>query len=135
MPESVALVLLSFAWLALALKLRQRHRLHAAMMGILCVFDVFFPFYLYLTHNWYERLIVHKELLSFAVWAHLIFILSLYALYVLQILSGRHMLNNKKAEQQTHQMQARAFVVVRIFAFVSGVLLLEPETTARAFGG
>ena len=135
MPESVALVLLSFAWLALAMMLRQHHRLHAAMMGLLCVFDVLFPLYLYLTHNWYERLIVHKELLSFAIWAHLIFIISLYALYVLQMLSGRNMLNNKEAEQQTHQMQARAFIVVRVFVFASGLLLLEPEATANVFGG
>jgi|UPI0003825AFE hypothetical protein len=126
MTTSVLLVLMSFVWLFFALVLRKRHSLHAAMMAALCLFDVLFPVYLYLTHDWYTRLVVHQELLSFALWAHLILVISLYALYGFQMLSGRQMLQQPDAERKNHQMQARSFVILRLFVFMSGALLIVP---------
>ena len=51
--------------------------------------DVLFPFYLYLTHDWYNRLIVHEEIFSFLIWMHFGLTLALYALYFLQIQTAR----------------------------------------------
>ncbi len=135
MPESILLVLLSFLWLGAALALRRRHAVHAAMMATLLLFDLVFPVYLYWTHDWYTRLIVHEELLSFAIWAHLIFVISLYALYVLQGLSGRKMLQQADEERASHQMQARAFIIARLFVFATGALLMEPELASHAAAG
>ncbi|MDQ6979444.1 MAG: hypothetical protein Q9M09_04600 [Mariprofundaceae bacterium] len=125
MLTSVALVLASFVWLCIALAFRKQHRLHAAMMAVLWLFDLLFPVYLYLTHDWYTRLVTHEELMAFGIWIHLILALSLYALYVFQMLSGRQMLQQWDEERQNHQMQARAFIILRVFVFVSGALLIE----------
>ncbi|MDQ6975743.1 MAG: hypothetical protein Q9M22_04160 [Mariprofundaceae bacterium] len=122
---SIILVLASFLWLFAAILLRKWHAVHAGMMMLLLIFDLLFPIYLYATHDWYLRLVTHKELLSFAIWAHLIFVLSLYAVYVLQIISGRKMLQDIEPERETHKMQARAFVVLRVFVFATGALLME----------
>jgi len=126
MVASVVLVLASFVWLLFALGLRKQHKLHAAMMAVLWLFDALFPIYLYLTHDWYTRLVTHQELLSFALWAHLILVISLHALYVLQMMSGRQMLQQPDVERKNHHMQARAFVILRVFVFVSGALLIVP---------
>lgn len=125
MQTSILLVSGSFAWLFLAIFLRKNHSIHAAMMMVLLIFDLCFPIYLYATHDWYLRLVTHKELLSFAIWAHLIFVISLYAVYVLQILSGQKMKRDAAPEREAHQMQARAFVILRLFVFASGALLME----------
>ncbi len=125
MQTSIVLVSASFVWLFVAILLRKQHSIHAAMMMVLLVFDLLFPVYLYATHDWYLRLVTHKELLSFAIWAHLLFVLSLYAVYVLQILSGKKMKREPAPEREAHQMQARVFVILRLFVFTSGALLME----------
>jgi len=121
MVTSVILVLISFVWLALA------------WLMLLVVFDVCFPIYLYLTHDWWQRLIIHQEALSFAVWSHLIFIIVLYALYALQIMAGRGMLQTKGTEYQEHQQNhAKQFIgilIIRTLVFASGALLIVPAGT------
>ncbi|PJC71314.1 MAG: hypothetical protein CO017_00700, partial [Zetaproteobacteria bacterium CG_4_8_14_3_um_filter_59_5] len=84
MKLSVILVLGSFVVMALAYYLRRQHRWHVALMGSVMLFDVLFPIWLYLTHDWKRRLIDDGELFSFLVWTHLFLILTLYSLYVLQ---------------------------------------------------
>ena len=91
------------------------------------LFDMLFPIWLYLTHDWIKRLIDHGELLSFLVWTHLFLILTLYSLYVLQVQAGRGMLSGNSAMRPSHRLQSRGILIVRIFVFISGALLIAPD--------
>jgi len=127
MPLSVLLVLISFVVLAVAWAVKKNHRLHVSLMGCVMVFDIVFPVWLYMTHNWIKRLIDDGELLSFAIWAHVFLILTLYALYVLQIQAGHQMLGGHTEVRPNHRVQSRGIVIVRLFVFLSGALLIAPD--------
>jgi len=127
MPLSVWLVLISFVVLAAAWVVKKNHHLHVTLMGCVMVFDMLFPVWLYMTHNWIKRLIDDGELLSFAIWAHVFLILTLYALYVLQIQAGRQMLAGHIQAQPEHRVQSRGIVIARLFVFLSGALLIAPD--------
>lgn len=131
MPMSVILVLCSFLVMGTAMMMRQRPRIHIPLMGSVMLFDLCFPVYLYMTHDWKKRLIDNGELFSFMIWSHLILILVLYALYVLQAMEGRAIARAEGvAEQenarQHHRIQAKGIFVVRLLVFASGLMLLEP---------
>ena len=127
MPVSVVLVMLSFLVMGLAWLWRKRHRLHVMLMGLVIGFDVLFPVWLYLTHDWKRRLIDEGELFSFLVWAHLFLVLTLYALYVLQVQAGKQLLAQQEHSRQNHRVQSRGIVLVRLFVFLTGALLIEPK--------
>jgi len=133
MATSVLLVLMSFVLLAAAWHWRKQRRFHIAAMSLLMMFDVFFPVYLYLTHDWWKRLIVDGDIFSFLLWSHLIFVMVLYALYVLQIMAGRAMLQHKpesEDHQRTraeHRKQFIGIVVARLLVLASGALLIVPK--------
>jgi len=133
METSVILVFISFIWLALAWKLRKIQSFHIPAMFVLIVFDLCFPIYLYLTHDWWQRLIVEGEAFSFLIWSHLILVLVLYALYVLQVLAGRKMVHIKsghdyEAYRDEHHKQFLGILIIRILVFTSGALLIVPTT-------
>ncbi len=127
MPLSVMLVMISFVVLAVAWMARKNHLLHIILMGCVMVFDVLFPVWLYITHNWVKRLIDDGELLSFSIWTHVFLILTLYAMYVLQVQAGRQMLAGHHGARQNHQVQSRGIIIVRVFVFLSGALLIAPD--------
>lgn len=127
MKMSVALVLASFVVMALACYFRRRHRWHVALMAGVMLFDVLFPVWLYLTHDWKRRLIDNGELFSFLVWTHLFLILTLYSLYVLQGMAGRQLLARNEAGREAHRVQSRGIFIIRAFVFLSGVLLIAPD--------
>jgi len=133
MADSILLVLISFVVLAAAWYWRKQRRFHISAMISVMVFDLFFPVYLYLTHDWKKRLIDDGEIFSSLIWSHLMVVLVLYALYVLQIMAGRSMLANPAGDthafhRSEHQKQFVGIVVARLLVFVSGWLLLVPET-------
>ncbi|MDQ6999623.1 MAG: hypothetical protein Q9M12_01895 [Mariprofundus sp.] len=127
MPLSVMIVLISFVVLAVAWLVKKNHILHITLMSCIMIFDVLFPVWLYMTHDWVKRLIDDGELLSFAIWAHIFLILTLYALYVLQVQAGRQLLNGQRDARPNHQVQSRGIVIVRLFVFLSGALLIAPD--------
>ncbi|TLS66447.1 hypothetical protein FEF65_09745 [Mariprofundus erugo] len=127
MTMSVLLVLISFAVMATALVLRRNRSLHIPLMGSVMIFDLLFPIWLYLTHDWIKRLIDHGELLSFLIWAHLFLVLTLYALYVLQMQAGRQLLAGDSEARPGHAVQSRGIVIVRLFVFMTGALLIAPD--------
>jgi len=133
MATSVLLVLMSFVLLAAAWHWRKQRRFHIAAMSFLMVFDFFFPVYLYLTHDWWKRLIVDGDIFSFLLWSHLIFVMVLYALYVLQVMAGRAMLQNQpdsedhKRTREEHRKQFIGIIVARLLVLASGALLIVPE--------
>ncbi len=127
MKLSVMLVLGSFVVMGLAFYLRKRHRWHIALMGSVMVFDVLFPVWLYMTHDWKRRLIDDGELFSFLIWTHLLFILTLYSLYVLQSMAGRQLYAGRREARQEHRVQSKGIVAVRVFVFLTGALLIAPN--------
>jgi len=133
MATSVLLVLMSFGLLAAAWYWRKQQRFHIAAMSSLMVFDLFFPVYLYLTHDWWKRLIVDGDIFSFLLWSHLIFVMVLYALYVLQVMAGRAMLQhppkseNHLRTRDEHRKQFIGIVVARLLVLASGALLIVPK--------
>ena len=127
MTLSVILVLISFAVMALAMNFRKKHHVHVSLMAAIMIFDVLFPIWLYMTHDWKHRLIDQGELFSFLIWTHLFLILTLYCLYVLQIQEGKQLLAKKKNARQNHRVQSRGIIVVRVFVFLSGALLIAPD--------
>jgi len=133
MATSVLLVLMSFVLLAAAWYWRKQRRFHIAAMSFLMVFDFFFPVYLYLTHDWWKRLIVDGDIFSFSLWSHLILVMVLYALYVLQVMAGRTMLQNTpdsenhKRTREEHRKQFIGIVVMRLLVLASGALMIVPK--------
>jgi len=127
MKLSVVLVLISFLVLLAAYYLRRRHRWHIALMSCVMLFDVLFPVWLYLTHDWKKRLIDDGELFSFLVWTHLFLILTLYSLYVLQGLAGRQLLAGNGEAREGHRVQSRGIFIIRVFVFLTGALLIAPS--------
>lgn len=127
MKASVVLVLISFAVMLAAYMLRRRHRWHIVLMSCVMAFDVCFPIWLYMTHDWKKRLIDNGELFSFLVWTHLFLILTLYALYVLQVLAGRQMLAAQWEARDSHRVQSRGIFAIRLFVFFTGALLIAPQ--------
>jgi len=133
MATSVLLVLMSFVLLAAAWYWRKQRRFHIAAMSFLMVFDFFFPVYLYLTHDWWKRIIVDGDIFSFSLWSHLILVMVLYALYVLQVMAGRTMLQNTadsedhKRTREEHRKQFIGIVVMRLLVLASGALMIIPK--------
>ncbi|MDX8392933.1 MAG: hypothetical protein R8K53_10290 [Mariprofundaceae bacterium] len=127
METSVILVLFSFAVMGLAFYLRRRHAWHIALMGSVILFDMTFPVWLYLTHDWKRRLIDEGELFSSLIWMHLFLIITLFSLYVLQALAGHQLYAGRREAREEHRVQSRGIFVVRIFVFLTGALLIAPD--------
>ncbi len=117
--------------MALGWMLRHRHMLHIPLMASVMLFDLVFPVYLYMTHDWIDRLIDKGELFSFAIWAHLIFVLGLYTLYVMQIQAGKQVLAGGDEARHHHHLQGRGIFLIRLFVFLSGAMLIESEAMAH----
>ncbi|MDP1708475.1 MAG: hypothetical protein Q8L89_05360 [Gammaproteobacteria bacterium] len=100
-------------------------RFHVPVMIGAMVFDFTMPFYLYLTKDWYRRLVVEGELTSFLLWTHLLLVLTLYMLYAMQIQSARHMLRGELTLRADHGAQGRAILLVRAFVIFTGALMVE----------
>jgi hypothetical protein len=127
MKLSIVLVLISFFVMGLAYYLRKRPHWHISLMGSVMLFDMLFPIWLYLTHDWKKRLIDDGDLFSFLVWTHFFLILTLYSLYVLQVLAGRQLLAGDEKGRESHRVQSRGIIIIRLFVFLSGALLIAPD--------
>ena len=101
---------------------------HVPVMVTMIIVDILFPFYLYLTHDWYKRLIVHEQIFSFLIWMHFGLILTLYALYFLQIQTARKIFADNVEARGEHHSQAKAIVLVRGLVIATALLLVDPES-------
>jgi len=104
--------------------------LHIPVMITIVLFDLGMPFYLYFTGDWYKRLILHEEIFSFLIWMHLILVLTLYALYFLQVKTARRLLAGDMGVRSDHRTQGIGIMIVRALVIMTGALLVEPETPA-----
>lgn len=102
-------------------------KFHVPVMIFIMVSDLLFPFYLVATRDWYQRLIVHEDILTFGVWMHLGAVVSLFVLYAVQIQAGRALLrgDNDARRRQDHHAQGKAILIIRAFVIFTGALLVQ----------
>ena len=100
---------------------------HIGTMSTAMLFDLAMPFYLYMNRDWKERLIDGGEILNFLIWMHLGLVLTLYALYAMQINEGRRLLKGDAERRDTHRAQGRGILLARFLVLLTGALLYEPE--------
>jgi len=105
---------------------------HVPVMVIISLVDLAFPFYLYLTHDWYRRLIVHQEIFSFLIWMHFGLVMTLYALYFLQVQTARRIFAGNIESRGEHRNQAHAILLVRGLVIISALMLVDPESVRAA---
>lgn len=126
----IAATVIYLLMLAAFFSARQR-RFHVPVMIGAMVFDFIMPFYLYLTKDWYRRLVTEGELTSFLLWTHLLLVLTLYMLYVMQIQSARCILCGELNLRTDHRAQGKAVLLVRAFVILTGALLVKvPQPAA-----
>lgn len=101
-------------------------RFHVTVMASIMVTDLFFPVYLYMTHDWAKRLIDQEEIFSPLIWMHFILVITLYVLYVFQMLAGRKILQGDERSRSDHKGQAKGILVTRALVIITGALLVEP---------
>jgi hypothetical protein len=119
--------------LMLAAYFYSRYRwFHVPVMAGMVVVDLIFPFYLYLTHDWYKRLIVHQEIFSFLIWMHVGLVLTLYILYFLQIQTARKIFAGNDEIRGEHRSQAYAILLVRAVVIATALMLVDPESVRAA---
>lgn len=106
-------------------------RFHVAVMSAVMVFDLCMPFYLYMNRDWYHRLIEREEIFSFLIWMHLGLVITLYALYAIQIHAGRKILKGNNDARGEHRGQAKAILLVRGLVLATAALLVDPQAAAK----
>lgn len=124
-PGTVLFIAATHGVLIAAFYLSSWRLFHVPVMLAVMVTDVAFPFYLYLTHDWWKRLIDDGEIFSFLLWMHFILIITLYMFYVLQIAAGRRLLRGDMGVRGDHRRQGMGIIVLRTLVFVTGALLVK----------
>ena len=114
----------------------QVRKFHVPVMITIMLCDLFFPVYLVLTRDWYQRLILDEDILTFGVWMHLGAVISLFVLYGVQIQAGRALLNGSDdtRHRQDHHSQGKAILTIRAFVIITGALLVqavEPDISGQ----
>jgi len=100
---------------------------HVPVMVSIMLCDLFFPLYLVMTRDWYQRLIIEQDLLTFGVWMHLAAVIALFVMYGVQIQTGRALLiNDDVKNRQEHRAQGKGILVVRAIVIFTGALLFQP---------
>jgi len=101
---------------------------HIGIMGAVIAFDIMMPVYLFMTRDWYTRLIEREDIFTFGVWMHFFVVLVLYVLYFFQVLTALKMLKKEDADARTdHRAQAKGIILIRAFVIFTGALLYDPE--------
>lgn len=124
-------VLASYVLMLAAYRYARYRWFHVPVMATIALIDLFFPFYLYLTHDWYGRLIVHQEIFSFLIWMHFGLVITLYMLYFLQIQTARRIFARGEGRVE-HRSQANAILLVRGLVIISALMLVDPESVRAA---
>jgi hypothetical protein len=113
--------------MAAAFHWHQWRAFHMPIMGGIILFDLAIPFYLFSTRDWYQRLLVDGDILSFGMWMHFGLIITLFVLYAIQIQSA---LQLKKGTADTearkaHGAQGKAILLARTLVIATGTMLAE----------
>lgn len=125
--ETVVAAIITYILMVVAIKWAKYRKFHISTMVGVMLFDLVMPIYLYMNRDWKERLIDGGEIFSFLIWMHLGLVLTLYALYVLQINEGRKLLKDGNEFREIHRNQGRGILLARFLMILTGALLYEPE--------
>ena len=131
MAGPLYLALVTYLIMLLAVYWHGVRRFHVPVMITIIIFDLGMPFYLFLTRNWYKRLIVNNDIMSFGVWMHFGLLIALFVLYTIQVNAGWQLLkktdaNTLENSRREHHNLARGILLVRALVIISGALLSEP---------
>jgi len=127
LAETVIAAFVTYLLMLLAYFWHEKRVFHVSVMSSIVVFDLCMPFYLYATRDWKTRLIDDGDILSFGVWTHFGLIITLYILYVIQIMAGKSLLKNNEELRAEHKAVAKGILLVRALVIISGALLIQPE--------
>jgi len=116
----------TYALMVAAFFTAKQRALHMPVMMGAVLFDLLIPIYLVLTHDWYKRLIEQEEIFSFMIWMHFILVLTLYALYGLQIMTIRRMVNGDEPARKEHRTQGLGILIARGLVILSAAMLIDP---------
>jgi len=128
LPGTVIAALLTYALMWAAFYWRRHRKFHVAGMVTVMLFDLSMPFYLVTHRDWYERLVTGGEILNFLIWMHLGLVITLYALYVMQIRAGLALLKGVEEAKDGHRTQGYGVLVTRGMVIFTGAILYEPGT-------
>ncbi len=117
---------LSYALMVAAYHVPHRRFFHVPVMASVILFDIGMPFYLYTHRDWWHRLIEQQELFSFLVWMHLGLLVTLYALYAVQIHTAVKMAKGMSDARGHHRTQGKALLLARGLAILTGAILAAP---------
>jgi len=128
MAGTVLYVLATYALMVAAFYYARLRRFHVPVMIFIMTSDLLFPIYLVMTRDWYKRLIVDEDILTFGVWVHFMLLITLFVLYFVQILAGRRLLKGETGAEirQEHRAQGMGILLVRAFVILTGALLVQP---------
>ncbi len=124
-PGTVLFVAATHGLLIAAFYLSSYRHFHVPVMIAVMLTDVGFPVYLYMTNDWWKRLIEQGEIFSFLLWMHFILIITLYMFYGMQVAAARRMLRGDPEGRADHRRQGMGIIVVRTLVFVTGALLVK----------
>lgn len=126
MAGSLLFVIGMYCLMLVAFFLPKIRWLHIPIMSANMLIDFLFPIYLVLTKDWYKRLIEQGEILSFMIWMHFILVLTLYALYILQIMTARRLLKGDMDCRAEHRSQGIGILIAKGLVILSATMLIEP---------
>ncbi len=100
--------------------------IHLVIMPTILVIDCLFPVYLFMTNDWWKRLIIEGEILSFMLWMHLILVLTLYMFYWMQVSTAVKILKEERGVgRDDHRRQALGILIVRALVIMTGTLFAK----------
>jgi len=128
---TVLYVIATYALMVAAFYFYRLRMFHVPVMVFIMASDLIFPVYLVMTRDWYKRLIVQEDILTFGVWIHLMLLITLFVLYFVQIQAGYRLLkgeDNPKIKRE-HRSQGLGILLVRAFVILTGAFLVQsPES-------
>ena len=128
LSASLLFVAASYLVMVWAFFWAKKRSFHVPVMVSVILIDLLIPVYLVLTKDFYKRLIEQEEIFSFMIWMHFILVLVLYALYFLQILTVKKMLNGDMEARAEHKSQGKGILVARGLVILSAAMLIEPSS-------
>jgi len=129
--ETTIAAVISFILMLIAYKLSHIRKFHISVMVSCIAFDLAMPFYLYLNRDWYGRLIEGGEILNFLIWMHIGLVVTVYILYVMQVIEGKKLLKGV-GDVANHRAQAKGLILSRALMIFCGALLYEKEQVTEA---
>lgn len=130
---TVIYVAATYLLMIFAFKMAKHRKIHVPIMATIIVGDLLMPFYLFFSGDWYQRLIVNEDILTFGIWMHFFVVVTLYVLYVVQIQCAMKLLKNTPEPRirAEHRAQGLGILLTRFFVLFTGALLV-PDTAVEA---